>query len=174
MKLLEQMLHETSNEAMLHLQKKVQFTHYILRPFYRHMMLYMRWRHFRASCGLWLHFVQGRDRTTIQNKTLRNVSTLSLGTVLWVQWRLSSCSYFYWPGGAVVMLSGCVDVNSSVTADGSGTVEPSQRHARWTASISTAWLSLLKSQWADLLCSSVALSVVWGGADHVIPIIYQP
>ena len=37
MKLLEQMLHETSNEAMLHLQKKVQFTHCILRPFYRHM-----------------------------------------------------------------------------------------------------------------------------------------
>ena len=142
-----------------------------------HIMLYMRWRQFRASCGLWLHFVQGSDKTTFQNKTFRTVSTLSLGTVLWVQWRLSSCSYFYWPGAAVVMLTGGVDANSRVTADGGGTVEPSLRHARWTACsapISTAWLSLLKSQWADLLCSSVALSVVSGGADHVIPIIYQP
>ena len=32
MKLLEQMLQETSNEAMLHLQKKVRFTHGILIP----------------------------------------------------------------------------------------------------------------------------------------------
>ena len=139
-----------------------------------HIMLYMRWRQFRASCGLWLHFVQGSDKTTFQNKTFRTVSTLSLGTVLWVQWRLSSCSYFYWPGAAVVMLRS-VYADSHV-ADGR-TVEPSLRHARWTAcsaSISTAWLSLLKSQWADLLCSSVALSVVSGGADHVIPIIYQP